>query len=407
MSTHHTSNRLSWSQFKKDWSFSATVAGLLAVIISYSGPLVIFFQAAQKINASNAMMASWIWGISIGSAVCSTLLSLRYKAPVLLAWSIPGSALLISLFPDMPLSDVIGAYIIAAVISLIIGISGYFDKVLALIPQGVAAGMMAGILFQFGAGIFQSVKILPLLVFTMLLVYVLSRRFAPRYAIVWVLLSGLVTSFVSGNFNPVPIHLTMTVPQLIMPTWSWSATMNFALPLVLLNLTGQFLPGLALMKLNDYPVSSKPIITTASVASLCIAFVGGISIVQAAVTAALCMGEHCHEDKTRRYVGGVMNGVFYLIGGLFAGSLVGLFQFLPKALVATLAGLALIGALLNNITLAMQNPDEKEAALITFLATVSGMTLFGLGAVFWGIVIGMATYVLLTHKQILNIGKST
>lgn len=394
-----------WTRFRQDWSLSATVAGLLAVIISYSGPLVIFFQAAQKINASNEMMASWIWGISIGSAICSMLLSLRYRVPVLLAWSIPGSALLITLFPEMPLSDVIGAYIVAAVVSLIIGVSGYFDKVLALIPQGVAAGMMAGILFQFGAGIFQSVKTLPVLVFTMLLVYVLSRRFSPRYAIVWVLLSGLIASFVSGNFNPVSINLSITVPQLLTPTFSWSATMNFALPLVLLNLTGQFLPGLALLKLNDYDVSSKPIISTASVTSLLIAFVGGISIVQAAVTAALCMGEHCHEDRGRRYIGGVMNGFFYLIGGLFAGSLVGLFQFLPKALVATLAGLALLGALLSNITIAMQNPDEKEAALITFLATVSGMTLFGLGSVFWGIVIGMLTYVLLTHKQ-LNFGKS-
>lgn len=395
-----------WTRFRQDWSLSATVAGLLAVIISYSGPLVIFFQAAQKINASNEMMASWIWGISIGSAICSMLLSLRYRVPVLLAWSIPGSALLITLFPEMPLSDVIGAYIVAAVVSLIIGVSGYFDKVLALIPQGVAAGMMAGILFQFGAGIFQSVKTLPVLVFTMLLVYVLSRRFSPRYAIVWVLLSGLIASFVSGNFNPVSINLSITVPQLLTPTFSWSATMNFALPLVLLNLTGQFLPGLALLKLNDYDVSSKPIISTASVTSLLIAFVGGISIVQAAVTAALCMGEHCHEDRGRRYIGGVMNGFFYLVGGLFAGSLVGLFQFLPKALVATLAGLALLGALLSNITIAMQNPDEKEAALITFLATVSGMTLFGLGSVFWGIFIGMLTYVLLTHKQQLNFGKS-
>lgn len=401
-----TSQPRIWTQLKQDWSLSATIAGLLAVIISYSGPLVIVFQAAQKANVSADMMASWIWGISIGSAICSTLLSLRYKVPVLLAWSIPGTALLITLFPAIPLSDVIGAYIIAALISFVIGVSGYFDRVLALIPQGVAAGMMAGILFQFGAGIFQSVKTLPVLVFTMLLVYVLSRRFSPRYAIVWVLLSGLIASLVSGNFNPVPIDLSLTIPQLIMPTFSWSATMNLALPLVLLNLTGQFLPGLALMKLNDYHVSSKPIITTASITSLLIAFVGGISIVQAAVTAALCMGNHCHEDRSRRYIGGVMNGLFYLVGGLFAGSLVGLFQFLPNALVATLAGLALIGALLNNITLAMQNPDEKEAALITFLATVSGMTLFGLGSVFWGIVIGMTTYVLLTHKPMRPVSKS-
>lgn len=384
-----------WRNLKADSSLSAAIAGLLAVIISYSGPLVIYFQAGQVAGISAEMMASWIWAISLGSAIPSIYLSIRYKMPVLLAWSIPGTALLATLFPQISLGEVIGAYLVTAVITLIIGLTGYFDKLLAWIPQGVAAGMMAGILFQFGVGIFESTQTMPLLVFVMLGVYVLFRRIMPRYAIVWVLLAGLFVSLITGNINHTPLQFSLTVPQWITPTFSWSAMINLALPLVLLNLTGQFLPGMALLKLNHYPIASRPILTAASVSSMAVACFGGISIVLAAVTAALCMGDHCHEKPERRYIGGIMNGLFYLIGGLFAGSLVGLFHLLPKAMIATLAGLALLNALMSNLTIAMQHPNDKEAALITFLATVSGMKLLGLGSVFWGIVIGMVSYVIL------------
>ncbi len=392
---------MNWlTQLRQDWSLSATVAGLLAVIISYSGPLVIVFQAGQAAGVDSAMLASWIWAISIGSALSTLVLSIRYKAPVLLAWSIPGSALLITLFPELSLSEMVGAYVVAGVITLAIGMSGYFDKLLAMIPQGIAAGMMAGILFQFGVGTFQSIKTMPVLVFIMLLTYVLAKRFSPRYAIVYVLIMGIAASLVTGSFNDVAVDFSLTVPQFISPSFSFNSVFNLALPLVLLNLTGQFLPGMALLKLNGYEVSSKPIINTAGGLSIFTALFGGVSVVQAAVTAALCMSDDCHEDKHKRYIGGVSNGIFYLLGALFAGSLVGLFGLLPKALIATLAGLALIGALLSNISIAMQHPHQKEAALITFLATVSGMTLFGLGSVFWGIVIGMASYVILNFRQL-------
>ncbi len=383
---------------KQDWSFSATLAGLLAVVISYSGPLVIFFQAAQKANVDGEMLASWIWGVSIGSAITSIFLSYRYKMPVLLAWSIPGTALLVSLFPDISLGEVVGAYIIAAIISLLIGMSGYFDKILAFIPQGVAAGMMSGILFGFGVSIFESLKELPILTAVMLLAYVIAKKFSPRYAIVWVLIFGLISGALLGVIDAKPISFGLTYPEFISPQWSWSATLNLAIPLVILNLTGQFLPGMALLKLNGYDVSSKPIINTASIASLFISVVGGISIVLAAVTASLCMGKECHESQDKRYIGGIANGVFYLMGGLFAGSMVGLFEILPKPFVATLAGIALLGALLTNMSIAMQHADQKEPALITFLVTVSGVNLLGLSSVFWGVVIGMVAYFILSHK---------
>lgn len=390
------------TDFKRDFSLSAMVAGLLAVTISYAGPLVIFFQVAESAGIGTEMMTSWIWAVSIGSAIGSIVLSLRYKVPILLAWSIPGTALLVSLFPSLSLNEAVGAYLVAGVISLAIGMSGYFDKILSYIPQGIASGMMAGILFGFGLGAFNAFGAEPVLACSMLMVYLIAKRFAPRYAIVWVLLTGLLVAFFSGLIQTkVPFAISIAKPLFIAPEFSLQAIFNLALPLVLLNLTGQFLPGMALIKLSGYELSSRPVINTASVLSLVVAVFGGISIVLAAVTSALCMGKDCHENPSQRYIGGVFNGVFYFVGAMFAGSLVGLFAMLPKTLIAVLAGLALMGGLLTNINLAMQNPSEREPALLTFLVTASGLDLFGLSSVFWGIVLGMASFFVLQyrHKQ--------
>ena len=383
---------------KDDWSISATVAGFLAVLISYSGPLIIFFQAAQQAHVSNAMMISWIWGISIGAAVAGIYLSIKFKTPVITAWSAPGTALLVTLFPHVSLNEAVAAYITTAVVILIIGITGYFDKLLKWIPQDVAAGMMAGILFQFGLGLFTSTDTMPLIVFSMLIVFLFAKRFTPRYAMVWVLVAGVILSLVFGKMNPVDVNFTLAIPQFIQPEWTWDSTLNLAIPLILVSLTGQFLPGMAIMKLSGYDTPAKPIITVTSIASLAVACVGGITIVLASITAALCMGKDAHELKDKRYIAGIANGLFYILGGLFAGSIVMLFSLLPKELIAALAGLALLGAIATNISVAMKNEAQREAALITFLATASGMHFLGLSSVFWGICIGVIAHLILTKR---------
>ena len=189
------------TSLKNDWSISATIAGFLAVLISYSGPLIIFFQAAQKANISTEMMISWIWGISIGAAVAGIYLSIRYKTPVITAWSAPGTALLVSLFPNISLNEVIAAYITSAIVIFIVGATGYFDKLLKWIPQGIAAGMMAGILFQFGLGLFVATDSMPLIVFSMLFCYLLAKRYSPRYTMLWVLLCLHLGSFCFHNLG--------------------------------------------------------------------------------------------------------------------------------------------------------------------------------------------------------------
>ena len=384
---------------KDDWSISATVAGFLAVLISYSGPLIIFFQAAQKAQVSSAMMISWIWGISIGAAVAGIFLSIKYKVPVITAWSAPGTALLVTLFPNISLNEAIAAYITSAVVIFLIGITGYFDKLLKWIPQDVAAGMMAGILFQFGLGLFTATDTMPMIVFGMLMVFLVAKRLVPRYAMVWVLVSGVVLSLVLGKMNPVDVNFTLAIPQFIAPEWTWSSTLNLAIPLILVSLSGQFLPGMAIMKLSGYDTPAKPIITVTSIASLAVACVGGITIVLASITAALCMGKDAHELKDKRYIAGIANGIFYILGGLFAGSIVMLFSLLPKELVAALAGLALLGAIASNISVAMKNESHRDAALITFLATASGMHFLGLSSVFWGICIGVIAHLILNKPE--------
>ena len=383
---------------KDDWSISATVAGFLAVLISYSGPLIIFFQAAQKAQVSTEMMISWIWGISLGAAAAGIYLSIKYKTPVITAWSAPGTALLVTLFPDISLNEAVAAYITSAIVIFLIGITGYFDKLLQWIPQDIAAGMMAGILFQFGLGLFVATDSMPMIVFGMLLVFLLAKRYSPRYAMVWVLLSGVLLSLILGKINPVEFNFHFAVPTFIAPDWTWNSTLNLAIPLILVSLTGQFLPGMAIMKLSGYNTPAKPIIATTSIASLCVACVGGITIVLASITAALCMGKDAHELKEKRYIAGIANGIFYILGGLFAGSIVMLFSLLPKELVAALAGLALLGAIATNISVAMKNEAHRESALITFLATASGMHFLGLSSVFWGICIGIIAHIILSKK---------
>ena len=383
----------------KDWAITAWVAGFLAVLISYAGPLVIFIQAAQAGNVSNAELTSWIWAISLGSGVSGLLLSWWLKQPIITAWSAPGTALLLTLFPGVGMPEVVGAYLTAAVIVIGIGVSGYFEKIVRFIPKGIAAGMMAGILFQFGVQAFRASMDLPSVVFAMLAVYLVSKRLWPRYSIVLVALTGFAVAFAMGTTNLQVFSLTIATPVFVAPRFDIGVFFSFTVPLVLVSLTGQYLPGMAVLQLAGYRTPSRAVVTGTGVASLITACFGGITIVLAAITAALCTGKDAHPDPSKRYIAGIANGVFYLVGAAFAGSIVQLFTAFPSALIAALAGLALIGAIVSNIRILVGEGAYVEPSVITFLATASGMSLFGLGAAFWGVVFGMASFWLLGKPQ--------
>lgn len=386
------------SKLLKDLSLPAIVAGFLAVLVSYSGPLAIFFQAGASAGISTEMMTSWVWAISIGAGISGIILSIWLKVPVVTAWSAPGTALLVTLFPELSLNEAIGAYITAAIIIFVIGVSGTFDTIVRAIPKGIAAGMMAGILFQFGVGAFTAIETTPALAIGMLVSYVVFRRLVPKYTLVLLLIVGVILAVVLEGASLSGVRWSIAVPQFIQPEWTLASTLSLAIPLVLVSLTGQFLPGMAILQGAGYRVRAKPIISVTSLVSLPMALFGGITTVVAAITAAICTGKDAHEDPSRRYVAGVFNGVFYLVGGLFAGTIVSLFTSLPAAFVAVLAGLALLGAIAGNLFSALEEASHREASLITFVVTASGMSLFGLSSAFWGVIIGYGCYLVLNGR---------
>ena len=387
-------------QLLKDLSIPAIAAGFVAVLVSYSGPLAIFFQAAQSAEISNAMMTSWVWAISIGAAVSGILLSLWLKVPVVTAWSAPGTALLVTLFPGLSLNEAIGAYLTAAVIIFLIGVSGSFDRIIRMIPPGIASAMMAGILFQFGVGVFVSLESVPALAIGMIIAYLLFKRLTPRYSLVLLLIAGVILAVLLEGASLEGVSVQFR------PEWTWNATLSLTIPLVLVSLTGQFLPGMAILRTSGYSTPAKPIVIVASLTSFFTAFFGGITTVIAAITAAICTSKEAHEDPDKRYVAGVANGVFYLIGGIFAGTIVALFISLPGEFVAVLAGLALVGAISSNISAFAAEKSHLEASVITFIATASGVSFLGLGSAFWGVVVGALAYNLL-HRRFNSLNHKT
>lgn len=393
--------------FFQDFSLSAAVAGFIATVISYAGPLVIIFQAAQAAHLSRAVLSSWIWAISIGSAVLGIALSLRYRVPVIIAWSAPGSALLVTLLPEISMAEAVGAYLVSSLIIFVVGISGAFDRIISKLPAAIAAAMLAGILFSFGTGLFVSMQHKPLLVLTMFACYLICKRAMPRYAVMMVLLVGCSIAAFSGDLQREALVIGLATPVWITPEFSLGAILNIALPLVMVALTGQFVPGMAVLRASGYPVPASPIIASSALGTALLAPFGCHGLNLAAITAAICTGRESHEDPRKRYVAGVVGGLCYLLLGVFGATLVSLFAAFPKELIAALAGLALFAAIAAALTGAMAVPGDREAALVTFLVTASGMSLFGLSAAFWGLIFGMVTHVLLSARRSVPRRKST
>ncbi|NBF05120.1 benzoate/H(+) symporter BenE family transporter [Pseudomonas sp. Fl5BN2] len=384
---------------RKDLSLSAVIAGLIAVIISYAGPLIIVFQAAREAHLPNDQVSSWIWAISIGSGLTGLLLSWRLKVPVITAWSTPGAALLVSMLPTVSLPQAIGAYIVASLIIAVVGLSGAFDKLMSRLPKAIAAAMLAGILFRFGAGLFTSVTLQPTLVLAMIAAYLLGKRLSPRYAILAVLLVGCAVAAGLGELNAGSMTLAVAQPMFIAPEWSWHAIINIGLPLALVTLTGQYVPGMAVMRSAGYTTPARSIISWTAITSVLLAPFGSHGINLAAITAAICTGREAHENPDKRYIAGIACGLFYILMGIFGATLASVFAALPKELIAALAGLALFGAISAGLSGAMADEKQREAALITFLVTASGMSFLGLAAAFWGLIFGLVAHFALSYTR--------
>ncbi|ATR84266.1 benzoate/H(+) symporter BenE family transporter [Pseudomonas defluvii] len=382
-----------------DSSPSAVVAGFIAMLTGYTSSLVLMFQAGQAAGLSSGQISSWIWALSIGMAVCSIGLSLRYRTPVTIAWSTPGAALLITSLGGVSYGEAIGAYITCAVLVVICGLTGSFERLVKRIPASLASALLAGILFKIGSEIFIAAQHRTLLVLGMFFSYLVIKRLSPRYAVLAALLVGTALSGALGLLDFSGFSLEVATPVWTTPSFSLAATISIGIPLFVVAMTSQNMPGVAVLRADGYQVPASPLITVTGLASLVLAPFGSHGINLAAISAAICTGPHAHEDPSKRYTAAVWCGIFYGIAGVFGATLAALFAALPKELVLSIAALALFGSIMNGLTVAMNEAKEREAALITFMVTASGFTLFSVGSAFWGIVAGVLTLMILNWRK--------
>jgi benzoate membrane transport protein len=373
----------------KDLSLSAVVAGFVAVLVGFTSSVVIVFQAAAALGATAAQTVSWMWALGLGMGITSLGLSLWRRQPVLTAWSTPGAALLVTAAAGVPMAQGIGAFMVCGLLITLAGVTGWFARVMDRIPQALAAALLAGVLTRFAIDAFVSLQTEFALVFTMLLAYLMGRRLWPRYAVPVVLLVGVAIVATQGRLQMGAVAWGWATPVFTMPQFTWPATIGIALPMFVVTMASQNLPGVAAQRAAGFVVPVSPAITTTGVATLVLAPFGGYAFNLAAITAAICMGREAHEDPRKRWVASASAGVFYIVVGVLGGAVVGLIAAFPKALVLAVAGFALLGTIGNGLATAMKDEGSREAALITFLVTVSGLSLWGVGAAFWGVVAGV------------------
>jgi benzoate membrane transport protein len=372
----------------RSWSLSATVAGFVAVLVGFTSSVVLVFQAAQAFGATPAQLTSWMWSLGLGMGLTSAGLSLWYRQPVLTAWSTPGAAVLATAGAGFTMADGVGAFLLCGALILIAGASGWFARVMDRIPQAIAAALLAGVLAHFALEAFLAVQTQGLLVGVMFAVYLVGRRAWPRYAVPAVLLAGVAVAAAQGLLHTAGIDWHPARPVFVAPRFSIAAFMSLTLPLFVVTMASQNLPGVAAQRANGYDTPVSPVIATTGLATLVLAPFGGYALNLAAITAAICMGREAHEDPQRRYMASVMAGLFYCIVGVLGGAVVGLIAAFPKELVLAVAGFALLGTIGGGLSVAMKDERSRDAALITFLVTLSGLTLWHVGSPFWGVVAG-------------------
>lgn len=384
------------------FSLSHLSAGFIAVLVGYSSSAAIIFQAAASAGASQAQTSSWMWALGLGSGLTTLLLTLRYRQPVLTAWSTPGAALLVTALAGLPMSEAVGVFLFSSALLLVCGLTGWFDHIMRLLPGGLAAAMLGGVLLNFGLDLFVSVQTAPVLVIAMLAVYLALRRRLSRYVIPLCLLAGLALAAGMGLLQVELLDWQPAMPVLMWPTFSFASLIGVGLPLFMVTMASQNVPGVAVLRAHGYGVPASPLVSVTGLAGVLLAPFGGFAFNLAAISAAICMGPEVDAKPEHRYKATLWAGVFYILMGMFAATVVSLFAALPKELIMAIAGLALLGTIGNSLTVALRDEQERDAALLTFMVTASGVSLLGIGSAFWGLVIGGGVHWLNSRKSKLE-----
>ena len=377
-------------QFFKDLSISTAVAGFVAVLVGFTSSVAIVFQAAQAFGATPAQITSWMWALGLGMGLCSLVPSLILRQPVMVAWSTPGAAVLATagLAGGFSMGEAIGAFMISALLITLAGVTGWFERVMNRIPMEIAAALLAGVLARFGLQAFAAAQTALPLVLLMLMVYLVSRRLAARYAVVITLAMAVGFVATQGQMAWSAVQLELALPVFTAPQFSVAAAVSLAIPLFVVTMASQNLPGVAVIRASGYDLPISRLITLTGLATLVLAPFGAFALNFSAITAAMCMGPEAHADRRRRYTAAVACGAIYVAIGLFGAVITGLLTAFPKELVVAIAGLALLGTIGNGLAAALRDESHREAALITFLVTLSGVAIVGVGSAFWGVMAG-------------------
>ncbi|EGT5710498.1 benzoate/H(+) symporter BenE family transporter [Cronobacter dublinensis] len=376
----------------------AVIAGFVAVLVGYASSAAIIWQAATVAGATPAQTAGWMTMLGIGMGVSTLALSLWYRAPVLTAWSTPGAALLATSLSGSNLHEAVGIFMCASALIVICGATGLFARLMKIIPPGLAAAMLAGILLRFGLQAFGTLEGHFALCAAMIGAWLVSKAFAPRYAVVAALLAGVAVCLWQGEVNTGALHFAVAPPEFVAPTFSLASLLGVGLPFFLVTMASQNAPGVATLQASGYRVPVSPLMVTTGLLALLLAPFGVFSICIAAITAAICQSPEAHPDHDKRWIAAVMAGLFYLLAGVCGGSIGALMTALPTPWLQTLAGLALLGTIGASLHQALANERGRDAALITFLVTASGVTLLGVGSAFWGLIAGGISYALLARR---------
>ena len=363
-------------------------AGLVAVLVGFSSSVAIVFQAATAVGASPQEISSWIFAICVGIAITSIGFTLRYRNPVVTAWSTPGSALLASSLLGHSLSEAIGAFLFSGVLITIFGYTGWFEALMSRVPLALASAMLAGVLLRFGIDAFAAAGTEPMVVLPMMVVFLVLRRFRSRYAVPAVLVLGVGLAAGLGLLPLESVRLELARPVFTWPTFSLPVLLGTGIPLFIVTMASQNIPGVAAIRAAGYDTPISPVIGGTGLVTVLLAPFGAFAVNLAAITASICMGPEAHEDPRRRYIASLTSGTLYLLVGLFAGTVTMIFTALPQELVLALAGLGLLGTIGGSLSTSLREERSREPALITFLVTASGVTFFSVGSAFWGLVAG-------------------
>ena len=383
----------------KDLSWSAASTGILVVLVSSTGPAALMLQAAKAGHFSTNQTISWLSICWIGSGVVGLLLTLRYRMPIFGAWSSPSVALLVTGLSVHSINEAVAAYYLSALAILLIGVTGIFEKILSLVPRAVIMAMLGGVLFTFGVQIFVQLPSEPVIVLVMLATFFFGRRRNWRAPVVLSTVVGLIVTIVLGKAASPHMVFGLTKFVWITPKFSIGGIFTLAIPLVLLTLTTQFAPGSAVLISNGYKAPINSMLKLSGVLSFLTAGFLNSGLNCAAISAAMGVSPQAEPDKNRRYTAAITSGFAYIIVGILGSTMMALFNLVPSAFLATLTGLALLPSIASSTHEALVDSDYREAAMVTFLVTVSNIHVLKLGAPFWGLIAGVLIHQITSKKK--------